>query len=127
MRPIEWVFSFHHKNQDNDYIQGWYCWPKWTHRWLHCPRWTGLGARRNPIYTIRLWVCGLLIGHQLSKTEWGYGGGQFIDGHCRWCDKLFAVTYEEARFVYPSFNEMRNTLPFRREDGEPAQTDKRLS
>lgn len=37
------------------------------------------------------WLCGIVIGHELSRTEKGYGGGITEDRHCRWCDKVFQV------------------------------------
>ncbi len=37
-----------------------------------------------------------MTGHEISKTEWGYGGGLFVDRNCRWCDKVIKVPkYEE--------------------------------
>ena len=42
----------------------------------------------NPIH---YWLCGLIIGHELSETEKGYSGGITEDRHCRWCDKVFQV------------------------------------
>ena len=41
------------------------------------------------------WLCGKLTGHELSKTEWGYGGGKFVDRNCRWCDKVIKVPKQE--------------------------------
>lgn len=41
------------------------------------------------------WLCGVLTGHEISKTERGYGGGKFLDYHCRWCDKLIQVPIQE--------------------------------
>lgn len=40
-------------------------------------------------------ICGFLTGHELSETEWGYGGGRYIDRHCRWCDKTFQLPKQE--------------------------------
>jgi len=37
-----------------------------------------------------------LVGHEHSKTEWGYGGGGMIDRNCRWCDKLIQVPMNET-------------------------------
>lgn len=42
-----------------------------------------------------LWLCSKLTGHEPSKTEWGYGGGRFVDRNCRWCDKLLKVPISE--------------------------------
>ena len=40
-------------------------------------------------------ICKFLTGHELSKTEWGYGGGKFLHRNCRWCDKFFEVPKDE--------------------------------
>ena len=39
-------------------------------------------------------LCWVLVGHELSKTEWGYGGGQCADRWCRWCNKRIRVQKE---------------------------------
>ncbi len=45
----------------------------------------------------RLWqrFCGRFVGHEISRTEKGYGGGPYEDRHCRWCDKVFQVPLGE--------------------------------
>ncbi len=88
---IAFLFKFHPKNRGEEYIQGWYCWPK-SSKW---PR-----LRK----TISL-ICGVITGHEISKTEWGWGGGESIDCHCRWCDKVIEITKDEARFRFDTFNE----------------------
>jgi hypothetical protein len=66
------------------YPQLWYCWPRWA-------------GRRNPrIFRVRTWLCGKLTGHELSRTEWGYGGGKFVNMNCRWCDKAFSIPLSES-------------------------------
>lgn len=45
------------------------------------------------------WLCGFLGGHELSNTEWGYGGGEFADRWCRWCNKVIKVPKESIYFV----------------------------
>ena len=52
-------------------------------------------------------LCGFICGHEKSDTEWGYGGGKYVDNWCRWCNKVIKVPISEARFRYPTFNEMR--------------------
>jgi hypothetical protein len=44
-------------------------------------------------------LCGLR-GHELSKTEWGYGGGEYADRWCRWCNKLIIVPKDSIRFAF---------------------------
>jgi hypothetical protein len=36
----------------------------------------------------------------MSKTEWGYGGGRYVDRHCRWCDKIFSIPKDEEIFPF---------------------------
>ncbi len=65
------------------YPQLWYCWP-----WFM--------KRRNPrLFKIRTDFCKFFTGHEISNTEWGYGGGNFVDRHCRWCDELIRVPKQE--------------------------------
>jgi len=56
------------------------------------------------LYEFAVWLCGKLTGHEISKTEWGYGGGEMADYHCRWCDKLIQMPMREET------NEMRIDL-----------------
>jgi len=63
------------------YPQLWWIWP---------------GSRKYPKTRQNIKkACGVLTGHEISKTEWGYGGGGFVDRHCRWCDKLIRVPKQE--------------------------------
>lgn len=71
------------------------------------------GSRRNWLNrrikkTIE-WFCGTLTGHEISKTEWEYGGGNFVDRHCRWCDKLFRIPKREE-FVPRGLEDMADSL-----------------
>jgi hypothetical protein len=84
---LEWAARFAPQNKLSGratYPQLWYCWPKWA------------GMRNPRIFRARTWLCGVLTGHELSKTEWGYGGGKFVQMNCRWCDKSFDVPMEET-------------------------------
>ena len=96
---VWFFFALHRRNWGEDYVQGWYC----------------TGIRHGPKYRYRRPIleagCWLLTGHELSQTEWGYGGGEFVDAHCRWCDKVMRVPYEEACFRFPEFREMRRMFP----------------
>ena len=91
------------------------CWPLdvlfsrrfWTHRKKDYPQtWMFMPPRQSIEAKFLRWVCGLITGHEISKTEWGYGGGDYIDRHCRWCDKVIKVPVESGRFI-PTFDEMR--------------------
>lgn len=80
------IARLHPKNKiegREKYPQLWYCWPKWTCR------------KNGKIYASKTVICGFLTGHELSNTEWGYGGGNFVDRNCRWCDKLIQVPKQE--------------------------------
>jgi len=68
------------KNKTEDrqkYPQTWYCMPR--------PR------KKKWLVKVLQWLCGFCGGHEISKTEWGYGGGDYADVWCRWCDKLMQV------------------------------------
>lgn len=55
--------------------------------WWHVNKFIVRKLYKPPIYLL----CRILIGHELSETEKGYGGGITEDRHCRWCDKVFQV------------------------------------
>jgi len=81
-----WLSKNWKKNKDTDYPQ----------TWNYLPR-----AKRFPkTRKLLQWLCGVFGGHELSKTEWGYGGGDYADRHCRWCDKLIKVPKESIYFEF---------------------------
>jgi len=43
-------------------------------------------------------LCGMLTGHELSNTEFGYGGKGMVDRWCRWCNKLIQIPKDESYF-----------------------------
>jgi len=51
-------------------------------------------------------LCGLIGGHELSETEWGYGGGPYADRWCRWCGKLIKVPKESVWFRWREAREL---------------------
>lgn len=55
------------------------------------------------------WLCGVFK-HELSKTEWGYGGGQYVDRWCRWCGKLIQVPKESVYFQFPHAKKFMGVL-----------------
>ena len=87
-RILPYIALAHPKNwsaHNRGYPQLWYVWnfrPKPLSKWL----------RRHVIEKI----CGALTGHEPSETEWGYGGGDYVDRWCRWCNKLLKVHRKEA-------------------------------
>ncbi len=72
--------------------------------WYYMPYW-------KPARKVCQIICGIIGGHEHSKTEWGYDGGDFVDDRCRWCDKIIKIRIEEARFRHKTFNEMRPDKP----------------
>jgi hypothetical protein len=53
------------------------------------PRWLRRLIRR---------VCGKL-GHDPSRTEYGYGGGQFVDRWCRWCGQQLQEQFSTSEWA----------------------------
>ncbi len=89
--PARTIFAKRFWNEPfNDYPQTWYYMPYW-----------------KPMKRLIQWICGVVGGHEKSKTEWGYGGGEYVDNWCRWCNKVIRVSISETRFRHPTFNEMR--------------------
>ncbi len=89
--PARTIFAKRFWNEPfKDYPQTWYYMPHW-----------------KPTKLFLQWLCGIICGHEHSKTEWGFGGGKFVDHWCRWCNKCIQVPISEARFLHPTFNEMR--------------------
>lgn len=50
----------------------------------------------KPVKVLIQRVCARLTEHHLSNTEWGYGGGQYVDRWCRWCNQLVKVPAERT-------------------------------
>lgn len=78
----------------------------WMH-WCKTRKIPWLGER---IYRGGQRLCGKLIGHRASKTEWGYGGGSHADVWCRWCNQMGSIPladldkrYENARTTIWNF------------------------
>jgi len=86
-----YIARMHPKNKNNierqKYPQLWYVWSS-------VPRWKKDGSMTLRCRLLE-GLCKLLTGHEISKTEWGYGGGYFVDRHCRWCDHLIKVPKDE--------------------------------
>jgi len=40
-------------------------------------------------------ICGILTGHEQSRTELGYGGGGVFDVYCRWCNFRWQIPVAE--------------------------------
>lgn len=107
---LPWIARLHPSNWRKDrwgYPQLWWVTPRWDTK-----------LKRQGIYrlTKRLkvvqWVCGCATGHEMSDTEWGYGGGRFVDRHCRWCDKVFKVPKAEEDLPHPALNDAADELGF---------------
>uniref|UniRef100_A0A6M3XS35 Uncharacterized protein n=1 Tax=viral metagenome TaxID=1070528 RepID=A0A6M3XS35_9ZZZZ len=61
----------------------------------------------KPIAKTIQFICGI-FGHELSKTEWGYGGGEYADRWCRWCNKLIQVPKTEIQFAFKDAELMKH-------------------
>lgn len=46
-------------------------------------------------------LCGILGGHEISETEFGYSGGKNVFCNCRWCDKEMILNKFKIVFKYP--------------------------
>ena len=79
LHPSNWI------DRRLQYPQLWYCMP-----------FKGNSLGRKAIEKI----CGFLTGHEISKTEWGYGGGKFVTRNCRWCDKIILIPKEKEEVPY---------------------------
>ena len=107
VRPLLlWLARFHPKNQTADnigYPQLWYCWPKWMKR-----KWGPFGGpKQQGVHRLLTGACGLLTGHEWSKTEIGYSGCG-VDRWCRWCDKMVTMPRCES----PLTGEMKDLAPY---------------
>ena len=63
--------------------------------WNYVVRWT----RRLHVEWLRKHIerlCGVITGHEASRTEWGYGGGPLCDVWCRWCNHLWQIPLDEC-------------------------------
>lgn len=52
------------------------------------------------LYVFCQWLCGKVLKHEPSKTEWGYGGGEFADSWCRWCNKHIEIPKSVIMFSH---------------------------
>lgn len=78
------------------YPQTWWLMPK---RWIevegeYYPNGQNK-LRRAKLRPVLEKICGFLTGHEISNTEYGYGGGKMMDRNCRWCDKFLRIPLEE--------------------------------
>ena len=67
---------------------------RYVQTWNYVARWT----RRLHLKWLRRYIekfCGLVTGHEASKTEWGYGGGPLCDVWCRWCNHRWQIPLAE--------------------------------
>lgn len=79
--------------------------------WHYLVRIRRLPVIGKGIYKAFQFLCSIK-GHHISKTEWGYGGGDRVDVWCRWCNYNWNISHDEARFRFPWFNDHgRHVLP----------------
>lgn len=55
------------------------------------------------------WLCKHLTGHEISRTEHGSDGGNYMDCHCRWCDELIRIPVQEI-IVDTPFKELMEMM-----------------
>ena len=98
-RPLVYLLTRYalKKGKSPEYPQTWDLMPR---RWVELknkfyPNGQRM-LRRAKLRLILEWLCEVLIGHEISKTERGYSEGRFIDCSCRWCDKTIQVPIEET-------------------------------
>jgi len=95
---LPYVARIHPKNWGKDYPQLWYCVP--FKRWKESktetyPNGHAKLYRRKPRQIVEE-ICGFLTGHERSETEMGFGGGEFMDCNCRWCDISIKIPKSEC-------------------------------
>ena len=79
-QPLRKIF----KEIGSDYPQTWYF----------------VSGRKPYISKTIQWLCNLITKHELSETEWGYGGGDYADCWCRWCNKRIKVLKSVIQFKF---------------------------
>lgn len=108
------------EHMNDDYFQTWYWaldltrprWWNWRINRMRSPPGQHLPPSSKTLRAVLLQaLCAAITGHEMSKTESGYGGGRFADKWCRWCNKRFKVPFEEV--VWPEgaqdlFNDLRD-------------------
>jgi len=93
------------KNKETDYPQLWFYMPK---RWIELKEEYPNGQKKLKRAKLRVVIeklYGIVTGHELSDTEYGYGGGNMIDRNCRWCDKSIQIPIKE-NIVSNEFKDM---------------------
>lgn len=110
---LPYIAMLHPKNWNNEsyeYPQLWYVWSGFGFsRWSVAKDGTRTRTKRRVVIEQ---ICGFLTGHELSNTEWGYGGGAFVDRNCRWCDKCIKVHKKEDRPVTGELKDMADNLGY---------------
>ena len=61
----------------------------------------------KPLQAIFQFLCWLVTGHKPSETDHGYGGGQWADTWCRWCDKRMKIPLDDSEMwgKFPDFGD----------------------
>lgn len=54
------------------------------------------GRERRRLKRTIQWLCAKTGGHELSRTELGYGGGEMVDRWCRWCNYRIPIPVDES-------------------------------
>ena len=67
-------------------------------------RYVDAGGARLSVIGLGTW--------QFGSTEWGYGGGKFVDRNCRWCDQPIKVPKQEEAVPHPALDELADGMGF---------------
>lgn len=43
--------------------------------------------------------CERVVGHEISRTESGYAGGEWVTKYCRWCNQSLKIPARESYFA----------------------------
>lgn len=55
---------------------------------MYIQTWNKVTKLPKPMQRWTKRLCRLIIGHEVSRTEWGYAGGKRCDVWCRWCNQI---------------------------------------
>jgi hypothetical protein len=82
---------------------------KYFQTWMYVSRMRRIPVVGKLLYLVIQFFCGIK-GHEPSRTEWGYGGGDYADRWCRWCDKHIIVPKDSIRFAFKEHAHMMNHI-----------------
>lgn len=72
---------------------------KYFQTWMYVSKFNRIPVIGKYVVKTIQFICGLR-GHETSKTEWRYGGGEYADCWCRWCNKFIQVPKSVVQFTH---------------------------